>query len=92
MAEGMHGSRIRYWMLLITGVAVVPMLIVLDLSTGGTGWGLCPDGMDACQSSYFAGPELLGLLAAALFVGVALVAACVRGLRALRRRPPAQSA
>ena len=28
MADGLDGSRIRYWMLLITGVAVVPMLLV----------------------------------------------------------------
>ena len=28
MADGLDGSRIRYWMLLITGVAVVPMLMV----------------------------------------------------------------
>ena len=40
-------------------VAVVPVLVVLDLNDGGTGWGLCPGGIEACENSYFAGPELL---------------------------------
>lgn len=79
------------FMLAVAAVGVIPLLIVLDLSTGGTGWGLCPEGMEVCESSYLAGPELIALLAAALFVGVALIAACARGLRALRRHSPARS-
>ncbi len=81
------GDRIYYY-----GGGTWGSLYVLDLSTGGTGWGVCPEGMDACESSYFAGPELIALLAVALFVGVALIAACARGLRALRRRSPVRSA
>jgi len=73
-------------LLAVAAIAVIPMLIVLVLSTGGTGWGLCPEGMSACESSYFAGPELIAILALALFVGLGLIAGCSRGIKALKRQ------
>jgi hypothetical protein len=68
------------------GVALIPLAVLLDLHEGGTGWGLCQQGVDGCRNSYFAGFELLGVVALVLFAIVALIAACVRMLRILERR------
>ncbi len=68
------------------GVALIPLAVLLDLHEGGTGWGLCQQGVAGCRNSYFAGFELLGFVALVLFVIVALIAACVRVLRSLERR------
>lgn len=68
------------------GVALIPLAVLLDLHEGGTGWGVCEQGIDGCRNSYFAGFELLGVVALILFVIVALIAVCVRLLRWLERR------
>jgi hypothetical protein len=65
--------------------ALVPMLVVTDLGGGGSGWGLCPDGIGTCSSSYFAGPELLALLLVVLFAILAGIAVCTRWIRRLER-------
>lgn len=65
----------------IVAIAAVPLLVLRDLSSGGSGWGLCPDGIDGCSTSYFAGFELLVWLAAALFATAALLRAAVKMLR-----------
>lgn len=65
--------------------ALVPMLVVTDLAGGGSGWGLCPDGIGTCSSSYFAGPELLALLLVVLFAILAGIAVCTRWIRRLER-------
>ncbi len=65
--------------------ALVPMLVVADLAGGGSGWGLCPDGIGTCSSSYFAGPELLALLLVVLFAILAGIAVCTRWIRRLER-------
>ena len=46
----------------IAAVAIVPLLVLLDLVEGGDGWGICPDGLGVCRSSYFDGPELVAVL------------------------------
>ncbi len=47
----------------IAAVAAVPLLVLMDLSGGGDGYGLCPEGLTSCRTSYFSGPELiLGLV------------------------------
>lgn len=68
------------------GVAIVPLLIVLDIREGGDGWGLCTDGLAACRTSYFAGFEFIAALLAILFGILALIAGCVRLLRWLETR------
>jgi hypothetical protein len=68
------------------GVALIPLAVLLDLHEGGTGWGLCQQGIDGCRNSYFAGFELLAVVALVLFGIVALIAVCVRLLRWLERR------
>jgi hypothetical protein len=52
----------------IVVVALVPMIALVDLAGGGDGLGLCPDGLGSCQTSYFDGPELLGVLTILLFL------------------------
>lgn len=64
MSGRMSGIRLLIGMVisLITLVVLLPMLALLDLAGGGTGFGLCPGGLGSCRSSYFDGPELAGIL------------------------------
>lgn len=68
---------------ILLGAAVVPLLVVADLASGGTGWGLCPEGLRACSTSYFAGPELLAILVFVLLATAGGIAVCVRLIRRL---------
>lgn len=63
---------------IVVAAAVAPMLVIADLAGGGTGWGLCPDGITTCTTSYFAGPELLAILLFVLFAALGGVAICNR--------------
>jgi hypothetical protein len=67
-------------------VALIPLMVLLDLRRGGTGWGLCPEGLAGCRTSYFDGFELIGWLFVAMFVLLGMIAACVRILRHLEQR------
>lgn len=67
-------------------VALIPLMVLLDLRRGGTGWGLCAEGLGECRNSYFAGFELVGWLFLAMFVLLGMIALCVRILRHLERR------
>ena len=66
----------------IVGVALIPLYVLLDLRSGGSGWGLCADGFGRCRTSYFTGFELVAVL---LLVLMALVLA-IGGLVSLLRR------
>jgi hypothetical protein len=68
------------------GVALIPLAVLLDLRRGGSGWGLCSEGLTACRNSYFAGFELIGWIFAALFIILGMIAMCVRILRYLEER------
>lgn len=68
------------------GVAIVPLLILMDLGSGGTGWGLCLSGVGVCRTSYFSGFEFLVGLFVALFVILALIRVFVLLLRWVRKR------
>ena len=61
--------------------AVAPLLVIADLAGSGTGWGLCPEGIDTCTASYFAGPELLAILIFVLFAALGGIAVCARLIR-----------
>ena len=73
------------------GVALVPLMVLLDLGDGGTGWGLCADGLSECQTSYFDGFELMAWLFIAMFLLLGMIAACVRILRYLEHRQGEES-
>ena len=63
---------IRFARILLYGTAVllamVPLLVLLDLAGGGSGFGLCPTGVDSCRNPYTAAPELSVILTVALIV------------------------
>lgn len=67
-------------------VALIPLMVLVDLHNGGTGWGLCHDGLGDCHNSYFAGFELIGWIFGALFILLGMIAMCVRILRYLEAR------
>jgi hypothetical protein len=67
------------------GLLVVPMLILVDLVTGGTGFGLCPGGIEACELPFTAGPELMIILTLALFAVVVVIRWLTRLARRLQR-------
>lgn len=59
--------------LAIMAVAAVPLVILLDLTGDGTGWGVCPEGLDSCRVANFRGARLaLSLLAVLLALAAVL--------------------
>ncbi|MFP5331448.1 MAG: hypothetical protein ACLGHX_03665 [Acidimicrobiia bacterium] len=70
-------------------IAAVPLLVLLDLAGGGTGYGLCPGGVQRCRNPYTAAPELSILLTTGLFVVLGGLRVVNRTLRRMSRpRPP----
>lgn len=72
--------------LVALGVAVVPVLVLINLLGGGTGFGLCPDGLAACPQRYTSGPALAAYLTLSLMVVVGLIRVVSHLLRRLRPR------
>lgn len=70
----------------IVGVALIPLYVLLDLRSGGSGWGLCAEGFGRCRTSYFSGLELVAILLAVLLALVMAIGVLVQLLRYLRRR------
>ncbi len=70
----------------VIAVALIPLLVLLDLRRGGTGWGLCGEGLEGCRTSYFHGFEFIAWLFIAMFLLLGMIAACVRILRYLEAR------
>lgn len=70
----------------IVVVAMVPMIALVDLAGGGDGLGLCPDGIGSCGTSYFDGPELLGLLTVLLFLLLMILRAALHVRRLVEMR------
>ncbi len=85
--------RFALGVLIALGVVVVlvPAVVLIDLVAGGTGLGLCPNGLGTCDTSVFTISELAMILGVATGVVGAGIAVCVRSLRALERRTPAGS-
>jgi hypothetical protein len=68
----------------VAAVAAVPVLVVFDLVSGGTAFGMCPAGLRTCQPGYFAGIELLAVLLLVLFIAIGGIALCAKGIRRLQ--------
>ena len=69
---------------LAIGIAIVPILVIIDLLDGGTGWGLCPAGLEACANPYTTAAEFavmltLGFLATV--IGIRLLMRLARHIR-----------
>lgn len=60
------------------GIAVVPLFVMLDLLQGGSGWGLCPQGIEACDVPYTAPFEFLLILVLAMFLVVLAIRLVIR--------------
>lgn len=56
--------------LVAIGIGVVPILVLIDLLDGGTGYGLCPGGLEACDKPFSTGAELIVILSIGLFLAV----------------------
>ena len=65
-------------------IGIVPILILIDLLDGGTGWGLCPGGIEACDKPYSTGAELIVILSIGLFLTVLGIRLLMRLARKLR--------
>lgn len=70
--------------LLAIGIGIVPILVLIDLLDGGTGWGLCPGGIEACDKPYSTGAELIIVLSLALFLTVLGIRLLMRLARRLK--------
>ena len=77
---------IRVLVAAIVAVALIPLYVLLDLRSGGSGWGLCADGFGRCRTSYFSGFELIAVLLLVLMALVLAIGGLVELLRYLRRR------
>jgi hypothetical protein len=70
----------------IVGVALIPLYVLLDLRSGGSGWGLCAEGFGRCRTSYFSGFELVAALLLVMLALVLAIGGLVSLLRFLRKR------
>lgn len=77
--------KVGVFLLVVAAVAigVVPILVLIDLLDGGTGWGLCPGGLEFCDRPYSTGAELIVILTIALFLVVFGIRMLVRLARRL---------
>jgi len=66
------------------GLGVVPILVIIDLLGGGTGWGLCPNGLELCDRPYSTGAELIIVLSLGLFFTVLGIRMLMRLARRLQ--------
>lgn len=78
--------RLAVFALVVLAIAIgiVPILVLIDLLEGGTGWGLCPQGIELCAKPYSTGAELIIILTLGLFLTVAGIRLLVRLARRLQ--------
>ncbi len=76
--------------LLAVALAALPVLVLLDLLGGGTGYGLCAGGLGACPERFTAGPALAAYLVVALMLVVALIRVISHLYRRMQRRKVTQ--
>ena len=72
---------------LAVAMAAVPIFVLIDLLDGGTGWGLCPAGLEACANPLTTAGEFVLLLSLGLFI----VVVGIRLLMRLARRLQSES-
>lgn len=66
------------------GIALIPILVLIDLLDGGTGWGLCPNGIEACDNPFTTAAEIGVLLTFGLFLSVLGIRLLMRLARKMR--------
>lgn len=84
--NGVALLRLLVWILIAAAIliAVVPLLVLLSLVQGGSGFGLCPNGIGSCRNPYTAAPELSATLTIGLLVVVAAIRILMRTARKMR--------
>jgi hypothetical protein len=70
-------------------VVAVPAVVLMDLVLGGTGLGMCREGLGACSTSMFGAMELLLVMLVFVTVIGAGVAGCFHLLSRSQRRQSA---
>ena len=79
---------IRLGVFALSGLAVVlaavPILVMISLLDGGTGYGLCQAGLELCDKPYSTGAEMAVLLVIALFAVVLAIRMLMRLIRRLQ--------
>lgn len=78
--------RLGVFLLVVAAVAIgtIPILVLIDLLDGGSGWGLCPGGLQVCDKPYSTGAELIVVLTFALFLTVLGIRMLMRLARRLQ--------
>ena len=78
--------RLGVIVLVVAAVAIgtIPILVLIDLLDGGSGWGLCPGGLQVCDKPYSTGAELIVILTFALFLTVLGIRMLMRLARRLQ--------
>ena len=78
--------RLAVFLLVLVAIAIwiVPILVLIDLLDGGTGWGLCPGGLQACDKPFTTGAEMIILLTIGMFLTVAGIRILMRLVRRLQ--------
>jgi hypothetical protein len=81
------GLRVLILVLVLTalGIAAVPVLVLINLLGGGTGFGLCPGGIEACPQRFTSGPAMAAYLTVSLLAVVALIRLVTHLLRRVRQ-------
>ena len=59
-------------------IAALPLFMMIDLASGGTGFGICSGGLTGCEVGYLRGLELSVILLAGLFAMVAAFRTALR--------------
>lgn len=70
--------------LVAIAIGIVPILVLIDLLDGGTGLGLCPGGLQACDKPFTTGAEMIILLTIGMFLTVAGIRILMRLVRRLQ--------
>ncbi len=83
---GVFFIRLAIFVLVVVAIAIgiVPIIVLINLLDGGTGWGLCPGGIELCHKPYTTGAELMVLLTVGLFLTVLGIRLLMRLARRLR--------
>ena len=78
----MVAVRVLLGVLIAVGAIVLalPAVVLVDLAAGGTGLGLCPEGLGTCETSTFTIAELVVILGIACVVIGGGIAMCLRVL------------
>ncbi|MGI9642251.1 MAG: hypothetical protein ACR2N9_05665 [Acidimicrobiia bacterium] len=78
-------SFVRFLLGVFVAIGVLllalPAAVLIDLVSGGSGLGMCPNGLGTCSTSIFTFSELAVVLGVAAMVVGGGIAWCVRTLR-----------